>query len=273
MKKLIITILKIAIFFIGWAVLAGVLPQPEPDNPALWRFWAELIPLLVLIVFTVSFWLIEKRTVKLYLFHNPIKSALVGITAGCIWLGATISIMTALGLIRYEGVNTVPVFALWFVSLFINTIMQELLVRGYLYQLIKREYNLFAAIIVTTAIFTFMHGGALEAGFVPVCNVVTMSILMSIVMEYTESLIAPIIMHYLWNSIGALILGGVSLADDYPHLLNMTLSGNELLSGGSCEMEGSVIVLAINIILCVFFTFIIIKKTKGKSSAHTPLCP
>ena len=43
---------------------------------------------------------------------------------------------------------------------------------------------------------------------------------MTIVLEYTQSLIAPIIMHFIWNAVGAIILGGVSLADDYPYLFS-----------------------------------------------------
>lgn len=38
-------------------------------------------------------------------------------------------------------------------------------------------------------------------------------------------------------------------ADDYPHLLNMTFSGSDLLSGGECKIEGSIVVLVVNAIL------------------------
>lgn len=47
-------------------------------------------------------------------------------------------------------------------------------------------------------------------------------------------------MYFLWNGIGALVLGGVSLADDYPNLLITTFTGNEILSGGVCKIEGSI---------------------------------
>ena len=101
----------------------------------------------------------------------------------------------------------------------------------YLYQLLKQRHSLAAAVIVTTALFTLMHGGAFEAGPLPVLNVLTMSLLMTVVLEYTGSIIAPTVMHFIWNGVGALVLGGVSLADDYPHLLNMAVSGSPILSG------------------------------------------
>lgn len=65
-----------------------------------------------------------------------------------------------------------------------------------------------------------------------------MSLFVTAVLEYTESLVAPIVIHFLWNGVGAIILGGVSLAEDYPHLFNMVISGNSILSGGSCKIEG-----------------------------------
>lgn len=76
---------------------------------------------------------------------------------------------------------------------------------------------------------------------------------MTIVLEYTQSLIAPIFMHFIWNSVGAVILGGVLLADDYPHLYLAEYTGNVLLSGGAPKMEGSVIVFILNIIIILGF--------------------
>ena len=156
---------------------------------------------------------------------------------------------------------------IWIFSAFINVVMQELLVRGYLYQMLKYRHNTIVATIVTTALFTFMHGGAFEAGLIPVLNVVTMRLLMTVVLEYTESIIAPVIMHAIWNCVGAIIIGCVSLADDYPHLLNISLNGSNILSGGSCKIEGSVVVLIINILLICLL--LLRSKRSRKSNSVT----
>ncbi|MCI9466360.1 MAG: CPBP family intramembrane metalloprotease, partial [Ruminiclostridium sp.] len=88
----------------------------------------------------------------------------------------------------------------------------------------------------------------------------TMSLLMTAVLEYSGSIIAPIIMHFLWNGIGALVIGGVSLADDYPNLFVTIFTGNDILSGGICKIEGSIIVLIVNVVLIALFIFIQKKK-------------
>lgn len=211
------------------------------------------MPLLAIIAFTFIFWLIEKKNIKLHLFDNPVKGIALGAIIGIVWLAFPVLIMYIAKIIDFDGTNSIDLFPVWVLAAFLNVIMQELLVRGYLYQMLKQRHNAAAAAIATTALFTALHGGALEAGVIPVLNVLTMSLLMTVVLEYSGSIIAPVVMHFLWNGIGALVLGGVSLADDYPSLLITSFTGNEILSGGPCGMEGSVVVLAVNVIFIVFF--------------------
>ena len=256
MKKIAITVIKFLGFFLGWAILTSILPVPPLEDPALWRLWAEIIPLLSIIAFTLAFWFIEKKEVKLHLFDNPTKGVVLGAIAGIVWLAIPILVMYSAKIIHFNGNNSIKLFPIWLIAAFLNVIMQELLVRGYLYQMLKQTYNIAAATIVTTALFTALHGGAFEVGVIPVLNVLTMSLLMTIVLEYSGSIIAPTIMHFVWNGIGALVLGGVSLADDYPNLFILTFNGSEILSGGTCKIEGSIIVLFVNVFLIAFFMFL-----------------
>ena len=263
MKRIVITFVECICFFLGWAILSVVLPLSNSDNPALWRLWAEITPLLSIIAFTFLFWIIEKKTIKLHLFNNPVKGVLLGTITGILWLGLPVIVMKLMKAIEFSGKNDIPLFFVWILAAFLNVIMQELLVRGWLYQVLKQKYNIAISTIVTTALFTLLHGGAFEAGVVPVVNVLTMSLLMTVILEYSGSLIAPTIMHFIWNGIGALVLGGVSLADDYPHLLNMTFSGSDLLSGGECKIEGSIVVLVVNVILLAVFIGLQRKNRNG----------
>lgn len=265
LKRIVITFVECICFFMGWAILSAVLPLSNSDNPALWRLWAEITPLLSIIAFTFIFWIIEKKIIKLHLFNNPVKGVLLGTITGILWLGLPIIVMKLMKVIEFNGKNDIPLFFVWILAAFLNVIMQELLVRGWLYQVLKQKYNIAISTIVTTALFTLLHGGAFEAGLVPVVNVLTMSLLMTVILEYSGSLIAPTIMHFMWNGIGALVLGGVSLADDYPHLLNMIFSGSKLLSGGECKIEGSIVVLVVNVMLLA--VFIGLQRKNGNNMA------
>ena len=258
MKKIALVSIKTLIFFVGWVICASVIPIPDTASAVIWRFWAELIPLLSIIVLTLIFLLIDKRKTQLHLTGRPVYNIILGCVTGSVWIGISVGILSIIGVVHIDGRNQISMLWLWMVSAFLNTVMQEMLVRGYLYQMLKSNYNTVAAVIVSTGLFTFAHGGAFEAGILPVLNVITMSLFVTAVLEYTDSLIAPIVIHFLWNGVGAIILGGVSLAEDYPHLFNMVISGNPILSGGSCKIEGSIIVLLMNLILMI--GFIIIKK-------------
>ena len=263
MKKVLSVSIKTIIFFVGWAICVSVIPIPDTASAVIWRFWAELIPLLSVIAITLIFWLADQKKIRLHLTGKPVYNIILGGVTGTIWLGASVGILSILGVVQIEGKNQIAMLWLWLLAAFLNTVMQEMLVRGYLYQMIKSNSNIAAAIIVSTGLFTFAHGGAFEAGILPVLNVITMSLFMTAVLEYTGSLIAPIVIHFLWNGVGAIILGGVSLAEDYPHLFDMTIHGNPILSGGSCKIEGSIIVLFMN--LAFLIGFVAAKKRKDRN--------
>jgi len=208
MKKLVSVSIKTIIFFVGWAICVSVIPIPNTDSAVIWRFWAELIPIIAL---TLIFWLIDKRKTRLHLTGKLVNNIILGCVTGATWLGVSVGILAIIGVVHIDGRNQISMLWLWMISAFLNTVMQEMLVRGYLYQMLKSNYNIGIAVIVSTGLFTFAHGGAFEAGILPVLNVITMSLFVTAVLEYTDSLIAPIVIHFLWNGVGAIILGGVSL--------------------------------------------------------------
>ena len=144
MKKLLITIGKALGFFILWAILASMDFLYEPQfiygNPAVTRLWWELVPLIVTIIVTLIFEKgIEKGRVHIQLMGQTIRDFILGILLGAIWLGTVIFILRYLGVIQFDSKNDV---------------MQEYLIRGYIFQIFKSNYNSIVAIIVSTLIFT-----------------------------------------------------------------------------------------------------------------------
>ncbi len=179
--------------------------------------------------------LIEKGKIKIPLASRFFKNSLIGVGIGFLWFGSVIAILLLTKTMQIQGQNMIDY--IWILASLLNSVMQELLMRGYLYQLWKQKYNVTVATVCTTILFSAMHGGAFEAGIIPVLNVVSMSILVTLLLEYTGTIVAPIIAHFIWNTIGAIILGGVSLASDYPNLLNSTFQGNPLISEASIKLK------------------------------------
>lgn len=213
---------------------------------------------------SVIFYFIERKNITIVPMQQSFKSIVFGILAGSLWIGVVVLILFATNTISFVGKNSISYLSIWAISCFLNVIMQEVLVRGYIYQLLKRNYSIFVSTIVTTTLFLFCHGGAIESGIVPILNIVSMSIFMTLVLEYTQNIIASIIIHFIWNFVGGIILGGVSLADDYPSIFKIAYHGNELLTGGVYKIEGSVVVLIVNITLISLFYYLLKKSILKK---------
>ena len=107
-------------------MLAGLI-DIRIDDPVLWRFFAELIPLLVMVVFTVVFLLIEKRKIKIPVIQNIGRGTLIGSLSGIIWIGVAAGILVLTKQLTITAKNDIPMLWLWILSAFINVIMQELL--------------------------------------------------------------------------------------------------------------------------------------------------
>lgn len=265
MKKLVSTILKTVIFFLGWAIFISFTPDIQTNNQAYMRLWWEFTPLAVLVLFSVIFVsVIEKGKIKIPVVSRFFKNSLIGVLIGALWLGSVVAVLLLTKTMNIQDQNNIDYIWLWILASLLNVAMQELLVRGYLYQLWRQNYHVVVATVLTTILFTAMHGGAFEAGIIPVLNIVSMSIFVTLLLEYTGTIVAPIIAHFIWNTIGAIIFGGVSLASDYPHLLNSTFHGNSFISGGSYKIEGSIIVLVVNLFL-ITTLFILIKRKNSNS--------
>ena len=267
MKKYLSVFIKISGFFALWILLVALQSIPAVSEPAftvgntpIRRFWRELLPLISVAIVTFIFIrIVEKDSLKIKLLNETGKNSALGVLTGIEWIGIPVLILYAAGFFHFGAVDNIPYLYVWIVSALLNVIMQEYLVRGYIFELLKREYNLTASIIVTTAIFTLFHGGAFEAGIIAVLNVITMSVFMSLLLVHTKSLLAPIIAHAVWNITGSL-LGCVSLASDYPVLINSTITGGKIISGGTYKLEGSVFVLLANMVNITALSVLIRKK-------------
>lgn len=268
MRKTAEIVIKVFSFFMMWLIGVSVMPIPDMDRSVIWRFFAELQPLLIMGLVTILFLLIEEKKLKLGLIEKWSRGMRIGSVIGIIWILISIFVMYIFGIIKFEGSNDISLVWLWFIAAFLNVMMQELLVRGYLYQFLKQKSNMLTATIVTTGIFTMLHGGAVEAGIIPVLNVLTMSVFMTVLLEWTTSIWAPIMAHYLWNAVGSLVFNVVLLADDYPHILNAVFVGNDIVSGGVCRLEGSILVLIVNSIFCIMIVFLSVMKTKRTATRH-----
>ena len=266
-------------FFMSWAILMSIVmanealinPTRLQENHALLRLWQEAVPLLAVLAAT---WLFAGKIGGEAGFpplagKDWVKSLLFGALVGAGWLITSTLLLVLMGWLQLEGTNHVSALAIWFSALAINVIMQEYLVRGYLFLIIKERHSMLAAVIITTILFTLMHG--LQGGVLGVANVVAASLVFTLLLVRTGSLLAPIVAHIVWNGVGGVLLGVISLGGVYPSLLAVSQHGNDIVAGGEAMLEGSIITLlvSITVILGLWLIKPRLRSIAGSTASNT----
>ena len=266
-KKALGTFIKFLLFFLIWAtgisLVFSVYEKPPviAHNNAMLRLYWEAAPLAMVVVCTVlAIAFIDKKMVTVTITKKPIRDTVLGLVFGIGWISAVVLILVSLGSLTFDSSSHVSALPIWGLALFMNAATQELLIRGYIFSMVRRAYNSAVAVIATTVLFLALHGGAFGVSVVAILNVLTMSIFVSLLLLWTEGLWASILAHYTWNMIAGIVTNGIALASDYPSMLQVSLHGASLLTGGAAKIEGSIVTLGINLILISVTIFMLQRK-------------
>ena len=89
----------------------------------------------------------------------------------------------------------------------IQSSTEELILRCYVFQALKRRYGLIYALIVSSVYFAAMHLGNPGIGFMPILDLVLWGILFALMMHYFDSLWFVCMVHTAWNYTQNFLLG------------------------------------------------------------------
>jgi membrane protease YdiL (CAAX protease family) len=136
-------------------------------------------------------------------------------------------------------------------AIFFGAMGEELLFRGYAFQLLIRGMGPFATILPTSLIFGLMHAANPGASTLGIVNTVAWGILLGYAVWRTGALWLPIGLHFGWNV--ALPLLGSNLSGLTMGVTGYTLEWNVgvLWSGGGYGVEGSL--LTTLVVVALFF--------------------
>lgn len=120
---------------------------------------------------------------------------------------------------------------------------EEVMMRGYILQELMSKFPTPVAVAVSSLIFVGLHAGALigsSMAAIGALNIFLASVLLSLAYLATRSLWLPIGIHAGWNVVQGPLLGiNVSGNDFNAGWHPVTLSGPEMMTGGSFGFEGS----------------------------------
>jgi len=180
-----------------------------------------------------------------------IRDSALGLFIGILWQGLSIATLWIFGWItpQVTGQMETSTLAIAALAMILNTAIQEVLARGYIFQTIQAQVNATWAVIVTAIIFVLYHAAGLQANWLPAINVFFAGVLFGVAYYRSGNLWLPITIHFAWNFLLGPVLGlsvsGQDLANSW-HLFN--LQGPSLFTGGTFGIEGSLIVTMITIL-------------------------
>jgi uncharacterized protein len=182
------------------------------------------------------------------------------ISVGLLLGAAGIGVPSALLLVSRElGVRTNPpgswisAAAFDVVFFLLAAAMEELVVRGYLFSLLRRRWGWKTAVVATSLLFGALHLLNPGADFESMLNVTLAGFFLAIVLLVTKSLYAAIAAHFAWNWTMAAIFhsavsGAAIPAPNYATVDN----GPDWLTGGQWGPEGGMAATAAMLILIFF---------------------
>lgn len=140
---------------------------------------------------------------------------------------------------------------------------EEIVIRGWVMPVIGARYNVIVGVLVSSVLFTVMHGANPGMTVLPIINLFAFSLFASCIVIYTKNLWVICGMHTSWNWIQGNVFGikvsGMDMVGG--SILNTkSVTGMELFSGGNFGVEGSILCSAVFIIGTIFLVYKITRK-------------
>lgn len=144
-------------------------------------------------------------------------------------------------------------FAFYLLSLCFQSGMEELTMRGYMLQNLLTRFGVANCVIVTSLLFSLLHllnftmlpTAKAHTIFISLINIGLFGAVAALLVIRTGALWAAIGLHWGWNFSCGFIFGSpVSGLEFHERVVHISWHGNEILTGGSFGLEGSIIVTA-----------------------------
>lgn len=250
-------ILELILGSILFAILYGLgmellsIPQPTAKCVAI-----TIAAVVILALFPLWNKLFEKQWRWDLLTRNAGKNLLCGISIGFLFFVVLSCILYVTGCCHFH--YTSPHWSYILVNLcfyFLVACGEEVIFRGLIFRMIDERFGLWWALGISALIFGFVHimnpGASVWSS---VAIAIEAGVLLGVAYKYTNSLIFPIGIHWAWNFTQGNVFGfAVSGGDAEESILSASLSGPEIITGGSFGPEASIIALTLGTILSVIF--------------------
>lgn len=213
------------------------------DNADWYIAWVLLLTIVIAAVTIVFCRFIEKRSLESMGLKKEkfLPNYAIGLVIGFAAYSATLGVTILAGAANYEGgaFRNPLVYFLICIGWIIQGAEEEIVCRGYLMSSLSTKVPLWAAVLISSAVFGIMH--IFNAGFTMLAfvNITLVGIMLALVAIRFDSLIPSCAIHSVWNWAQGNFYGmPVSGNPSGPSVMEFSLpEGMELWTGGEFGIE------------------------------------
>jgi len=150
------------------------------------------------------------------------------------------------------------------VLLLIVAFIEELLFRGYLLNNLMQSLNKWIALSVVSVLFALFHQTNPDVSLLAIVNIVVAGFLLGLNYIFTKNLWFGIFFHFAWNYFQGPVLGYDVSGLQFGSILQQTITGPELWTGGAFGFESSLLCPLLFIVAILVFTYAFLKRYQPK---------
>ena len=224
---------------LGIDITTGEL-QLSSDQKMILQFF-QLIGTFLVLWFFMKY-LDKERFIQLgFETKNKRSEFIIGIGIGAFIMCAGYFILLNLGEINFERINfDAKEITISIILFIIVAVSEEVFLRGYILKNLMVSFNKYIALIVSSILFSLMHGFNPNIDLFSLATIFLAGILLGLSYIHTKNLWFPIALHLSWNLFQTNLGFNVSGQDLYS-LVEFNIPENNLLNGGAFGFEGSIL--------------------------------
>lgn len=237
------------------------------ENPLLGVLVAATMAVVALLIYAAWGRIIERREVTEVSTQGAGREFAIGAIVGLGLYSACVLILWLMGIYQVQGVNPVT-FLLPALSMAIkSSVFEELVFRGVLFKTTEDVAGSWIAILVSSAVFGFLHLLNPDGSFLGALYIsIEAGLLLAAAYLVTRRLWICIGFHFAWNYVQSGVYSGiVSGGVAEPGLLKILIEGPEIMTGGTFGMEQSILALFFCTLTGVILLMMAIKKGNMKA--------
>ena len=181
------------------------------------------------------------------------KDLKMGLALGAGLIAIGFLILFILGYLSVDGFSfPVGTLILYFLLFVVVSFHEEIMMRGYVLNNLMQSMNRYAALSISSVIFMSIHLLNPNVNFLSVVNLFLAGIVLGIYYIHKPNLWLPIGMHLTWNFFQGPIFGFEVSGIETKSIINQSVRGTEIITGGAFGFEGSILATILIITIIVY---------------------